>query len=126
MKVLGLIAQLLLGLLFLVFGANFFFPFLPPALTPPPPTDDAKDFLVLLISSGYFAVVMGLEIAGGIALLTIRWANVGVLILGPILVNIWLYHGFLAKGGYEIPGLASVLFLIVIVRHWDEWKSALD
>ena len=39
-------------------------------------------FLKLLAESGYMNVVMGLQIAGGVALLTIRWANLGVLILG--------------------------------------------
>jgi hypothetical protein len=30
------------------------------------------------------------------------------------------------KGGYEIPGLAAVLFVIVLSRHWKEWQSTLD
>lgn len=126
MKVLALIAQLVLGLVFLVFGANFFFHFLPPDLIPAPPTVEATEFMTLLDESGYMKVVMGLQIAGGIALLTMRWTNLGVLILGPILVNIWLYHAFLAKGGYEIPGLTTVLMIIVLARHWKEWQSTLD
>jgi hypothetical protein len=51
---------------------------------------------------------------------------VGILIVGPILVNICLYHFFLVGGGYEIPGLAVVLFVIVLARHWKEWQSTLD
>jgi hypothetical protein len=126
MKILALFCQLAFGLIFLVFGANYFLHFLPPDLTPPPPTDQAKQFFKLLMDSGYMSVVMALEIAGGIAMLTLRWTNLGVLILGPILVNIWLYHIFLAKGGYEIPGLTLVLFIIVLARHWKEWQSTLD
>jgi hypothetical protein len=126
MKILALFAQLTLGLMFLVFGLNHFLHFLPPDLVPVPKAAEAQQFLKLLSESGYMNVVMALEIAGGIALLTLRWTNLGVLITGPILVNICLYHGFLAKGNYEIPGLTVVLFFIVLARHWKEWQSTLD
>jgi putative oxidoreductase len=126
MKILALFAQLTLGLMFLVFGLNHFVHFLPPDLTPPPPTAEAQQFLKLLSESGYMNVVMALELAGGIALLTLRWTNLGILLTGPILVNILLYHGFLAKGGYEIPAFAAVLFIVVLARHWKEWQSTLD
>jgi putative oxidoreductase len=126
MKVLALVSQLLLGLLFLTFGLNHFMHFLPPDLTPAPATEEAGQFIKLLADSGYMNVVMGLEIAGGLALLTLRWTNLGILIVGPILVNIWLYHALLVKGSYEIPGLTTVLMVIVLVKHWKEWQSALD
>lgn len=126
MKFLALLCQLLLGLLFLVFGLDYFLHFIPADLKPPAPTGQAAQFLKILVDSGYMNVVMGLEIAGGLALLTIRWTNLGVLILGPILVNILLFHGLLAKGGYEIPGLTAVLMVIVLARHWKEWQSTLD
>lgn len=126
MKILTLIAQLVLGAMFLVYGLSYFKPFLPSDFVPQPPTKEAKDFFKILVDSGYMNVVMGLEIAGGIALLTMRWANLGVLIVAPILVNIWLYHGLLVKGNYEIPSLAAVLLLIIIAAHWKEWQSTLD
>jgi hypothetical protein len=125
MKFLALLAQLVLGLMFLIFGLDFFLQFIPKGFVPLP-VGDAKKFYELLVSSGYMNVVMGLEIAGGIALLTVRWTNLGVLIVGPILVNVLLYHVFLVKGNYEIPGLAIVLSIIVLARHWKEWQSALD
>jgi hypothetical protein len=125
MKFLALFAQLVLGLMFLIFGLDFFAHFIPKDFIPEP-TGDAKKFLELLVSSGYMNVVMGLELAGGIALLTLRWTNLGVLIVGPILVNICLYHVFLVKGNYEIPGFTVVLFIIVMGRHRKEWQSTLD
>jgi hypothetical protein len=125
MKFLALFAQLVLGLMFLIFGLDFFLHFIPKDFIPTP-VGDAKKFLDLLVSSGYMNVVMGLEIAGGIALLTLRWTNLGILLVGPILVNVFLYHAFLVQGNYEIPGLAIVLFIIVLARHWKEWQSTLD
>jgi putative oxidoreductase len=125
MKMLALFSQLLLGLMFLVFGLDYFVNFIPADLKPKP-AGDAKAFIDLLVSSGYMNVIMALELAGGIALLTLRWTNAGILLVGPILVNIVLYHVFFVKGGYEIPGLAVVLMVIVLARHWKEWQSALD
>jgi putative oxidoreductase len=125
MKMLALFSQLLLGLMFLVFGLDFFFPFIPTDLKPAT-TGDAKAFIDLLVEHKFMNVVMALEIAGGIALLTLRWTNLGVLIVGPILVNIVLYHLLIAKGGFEIPGLATVLMIVVVSKHWKEWQSALD
>lgn len=126
MKFLALIAQLLLGLMFLVFGLDYFLHFIPEGWKPVPVAAEAKQFLKLLMDSGYMKVVMGLEIAGGIALLTVRWTNLGVLIVGPILINILFYHVFFVKGDYEIPGFTILLMLIVLARHWKEWQSALD
>jgi putative oxidoreductase len=125
MKILSLFAQLILGLMFLVFGLDHFLGFLPKDLKPVF-RDEAAQFYKLMVDSGYMNVVMGLEIAGGLALLTIRWTNLGILIVGPILVNIVLYHVLLAKGNYQLPGLTVVLMLIVLARHWKEWQSALD
>lgn len=126
MKMLALLSQILLGLLFATVGLNHFFHFLPENLMPAPPTEEAKQFMKLLVDSRYMDVVMGLEIAGGFALLTIRWTNLGMLLLGPIMVNIALFHFLLSKGRYEMPGIIALLMVIVLIRHWDEWKSALD
>ena len=126
MKLLALFSQLLLGLMFLVFGLDHFIHFIPKDLKPIPDTPEAQTFYQILLDSGYMNVVMGLEIAGGIALLTVRWTNLGVLLVGPILVNIMLYHVLLVKGDYEIPGLALLLMLIILARHWKEWQSTLD
>jgi putative oxidoreductase len=126
MKIFALFAQLILGLMFLVFGLDHFIGFLPPDLKPVFNTEEAKQFYKLMVDSGYMNVVMGLEIAGGIALLTVQWTNLGVLIVGPIMVNIVLFHALLVKGNYEIPGLAVVLMIIVLARHWKEWQSTLD
>lgn len=125
MKFLALFAQLALGLMFLIFGLDHFAQFIPKDLKPEM-GGDAQKFYDLLVKSGYMNFVMGLELAGGIALLTLRWTNLGILIVGPIMVNIWLFHAFLVKGNYEIPGLATVFLLIVLTRHWKEWQSTLD
>ena len=104
------IAKFLLGLAFVVFGANGFLHFIP---TPPPERADAGNFLGLLVSTHYLSVVKVLEMLGGIMILSGRLAPLGLLIIGPILVNIFLYDALMdPKGlGLVLPLIALALFI---------------
>src|SRR6266446_4491256 len=75
MKIVTLIARILLGLVFLVFGLNGFLNFLN---TGPAPTGLAGQFLGALILSHYYWVVAVLQIAGGALLLVNRFVTLGV------------------------------------------------
>jgi uncharacterized membrane protein YphA (DoxX/SURF4 family) len=74
MKVIVIIARVLLGLAFVAFGANAFWPFIP---APPPPEGLAGDFTKALFVSHYFHVVAVLQIAGGALLLIGRFVPLG-------------------------------------------------
>src|SRR5258708_7736325 len=80
MKWAVLAARVLVGLMFTVFGANFFLKF---ADIPPPPADSvAMTYLAgIMIPSGYLTAVKVLEITGGILLLSGRMAPLGITIL---------------------------------------------
>jgi putative oxidoreductase len=111
-----LIIRTLLGLAFVVFGLNFFLKFIP--MGGPPPPEAAKMFMGAIAPSGFLAAVKVLEIAGGLALLSKRYAPLGLVILGPIVVNILFYDVFLAKAfnpiGFAV--LAMEIFLIWTYR----------
>jgi uncharacterized membrane protein YphA (DoxX/SURF4 family) len=111
MKIAVLIARILLGLLFLVFGLNGFFHFIPM----PPPTGLAGQYMGALFVSHYLVVVFLLEIAGGALLLAGRYIPLGLLLLGPVLVNILLFHSFMAPAGLPMAFIATTLWLIVFV-----------
>src|SRR5712672_1151731 len=85
MKIVTLIARLLLGLIFVVFGLNGFLNFLSMG---PMPTGLAGQFIGALILSHYFWVVAALQIAGGALLLVNRFVPLALVLLGPIIVNI--------------------------------------
>ncbi len=70
MKILTLIARLLLGLTFVVFGLNGFLNFLSMG---PMPTGLAGQFIGALFLSHYFRVVAGLQLVGGLLLLVNRF-----------------------------------------------------
>jgi len=105
-----LAARLLLGIAFVVFGINFWLKF----LSIPPPSGLAGQFMGALYTSGFLAVVKGLEVAGGLALISKRFAPVGLVILGPIVANIVLYHVFLTKAFDPVAAFVLVLEVFLI------------
>ena len=91
MKIAIIIARLLLGLVLVVFGLNAFLHFIPQ----PPPEGQAGAFIGAMFVSGYFYVVAVLQIAGGLLLLSGRFIPLALMLLGPVIVNIMLFHIFL-------------------------------
>jgi putative oxidoreductase len=111
MKILATIARILLGLIFVVFGANILHPFLP---MPPPPSGPAGDYFKALFVSHYIQVVGAFQVVGGLLLLIGRFVPLGLTLLAPVIVNILLYHILLDNKGLPMAIGASVLALIVL------------
>lgn len=109
MKIVTLIARILLGLLFAVFGLNGFLHFIPMQ----PPTGLAGQYMGALFLSHYLTVVFALELVGGLLLLVNRYVPLALTLLGPVLVNIVLFHACLAPAGLPMALFAVVLWLIV-------------
>jgi putative oxidoreductase len=114
MKVVNLIARLLLGLTFVVFGLNGLLNFLNMG---PMPTGLAGQFITALVMSHYFWVVAVLQVAGGVLLLVNRFVPLGLVLLGPVIVNILLYHLFLNPSGIVMAIVVTILWFIVFYAH---------
>lgn len=111
-KYLPTAARLFLGLVFTVFGLNFFLHFLP---TPPPPPRAAA-FAGALFSSGYlFPLLKTVEVAAGLALLFGRFVPLALAVLAPIVINVVGFHLFLAPSGM---GLALVILAAETYLAW--------
>jgi putative oxidoreductase len=110
MKIVILIARLLLGLIFLVFGLNGFLNFLSMG---PMPSGLAGQFVGALVLSHYVWVVAALQIAGGALLLVNRFVPLGLVLLGPVIVNIICYHVFLNSMGISLAIVVTILWFIV-------------
>jgi putative oxidoreductase len=122
MKAAVLIARILLGLIFVVFGLNAFLHFLPS----PPPPGAAGQFAGLLFTTHYYVVVFALQFIGGVLLLVGRYIPLALVILGPIIVNILLFHIHMAPSGIG-PGLvATVLWFIVFAAHRESFRGILS
>jgi putative oxidoreductase len=110
MKILTMIARSLLGLIFVVFGLNAFLQFMPM----PPPQGLASDFVKALFVSHYFYVVAVLQIVGGALCLLGRFVPLGLTLLGPVIVNILLFHIFLDPAGLPLALVVSALALFLL------------
>ncbi len=114
MKIAALIARLLLGLIFLVFGLNGFLSFIP---MPPLPPGTAAQFLGVLFQSHYVYFVSALQVAGGALLLVNRYVPLALTILGPVIVNILLFHSLMQPNGLPLAIVVAILWGIVAYRH---------
>jgi len=100
MKIAEIIARILLGLVFVVFGSNAFLHF----IKAPPMSGPAGDFINAMMDSGYVKVVGFCQVAGGLLLLLGRFVPLGLTLLGPVIVNILCYHIFLNHEGWQVGG----------------------
>ena len=109
MKILTHISRFLLGLIFLVFGLNGFLHFIPM----PPPSGVAGQFLGAMFVSKYLLVVSGLQVISGALLLINRYVPLALTILGPIIVNILLFHGLMNPAGIGLAVFVTILWGVV-------------
>lgn len=102
-------ARIVLGLVFFVFGLNGFLHFLPQ----PPMPAAAAGFVGGLVSAPYFIPLLkGTEVLAGLALLSNRFVPLALTLLAPIIVQIALFHTFLApSAGMPLLLIATELYL---------------
>ncbi len=104
MKIATTVITYLVGLVYLVFGSNYFINFIPM----PPMEGDTGAYMGLLFNSKYLLFVKLLEIIGAILLVANFKRALGVLILLPITVNILMFEVLIAKQ----PGLGILLLIL--------------
>jgi putative oxidoreductase len=109
MKILNNISRFLLGLIFLVFGLNGFLHFIPM----PPPSGVAAQFLGSMFVTKYLLFVFAIQLIGGVLLLINRYVPLALTILGPIIVNILLFHTLMNPAGLGLALLVTILWGVV-------------
>jgi putative oxidoreductase len=123
MKIASHIAGGLLGLLFLVFGLNFFLNFIPMPNDPSPADAPHKLFMAALAPTGYLAFVKVMEILGGVLVAIPKTRNFGLLVLGPIILNILAFHAFLLKGAGLFDPMILLICALAAFLLWSGRKS---
>ena len=104
---LPLIARILLGLMFFVFGLMGLFELVPP---PPDLPERLQTFNAGLMASGYFMPFLkATETLCGLMLLLGWFVPLTLVILAPIVINIFFVHAFLAPEGLPIAIVIGLL-----------------
>ena len=109
MKYAFVIARVLLGLVFTVFGLNAFLHFFPN----PPVPGLAGQLMGALLGSHYYVIAFGTELIGGALLLSNRYVPLALTLLGPVIVNILSFHMFLGAEGMAPAIVVTVLWFVV-------------
>lgn len=120
MSKLATAARILMGAAFLVTGLNGFFHFLPEPELP----QAARAFMGALVASRYMMpLVMATQVAGGALLVTGLAVPLALVLLAPVLVNIVLFHLYLARGGI-VPGLVLSFCELILARaYWSRLRG---
>ena len=113
MKIATLICRCLLGLILLVFGLNGFLNFIP---QPPPPPGWALDYLTVMGKSHYMVLPFVLQIVAGTLLLANRFVPLALTLVGPVIVNILLFHVLMAPAGLPPGVVVTALWLVLFYR----------
>ena len=106
MKILVVIARVLLGLMFLIFGLNGFLNFLPA----PPLTGVSGAFLGALMTSHYVYLICAVQALAGLFLLVNQFLPLGLALLAPVIANIVTYHLTMDRSGPQLAILATILW----------------
>jgi putative oxidoreductase len=121
MKYLPTIAGIVLGLPFVAFGVMFLLHLIPDQ--PMPAGTPVAAFMAAFGPTGYMTFVKVFELIGGVLVAIPRTRNSGLLVLGPIIVNIIAFHIFIMKG--EAPGkpVVAVVALLAAYLLWVGRKA---
>ena len=117
-----IIAGILLGLLFIMAAVTFFFDLVK---MPPPPEGSAKAmFFGAFGPTGYFKFIKMFELVGGIVVMIPRLRNLGLLLLGPVIVNIVAFNIFIGDPAKDLlnPMMIAML-LLALYLLWDGRKK---
>jgi putative oxidoreductase len=109
MKIAVLIARILLGLVFLVFGLNGFLNF----LHGPMPTGAAGQYMAVMGGTFYIHFIFLVQLIGGVLLLSGQFIPLALVLLGPVIINILLFHVSMQPSGLP-PGLFAALLWFII------------
>jgi len=122
MKIVALICRILLGLAFVVFGANILHPF----MKQPPMSGLPLQFMMVVAHTGWMKIIGLCQLLGGLAVLSGGALPFGLCLLCPVTVNILCFHLFL-MGGAGIAGgvIATVLELILIYAYRGSFAGIL-
>ena len=123
MKYVPAIAGVLLGLLFVMASVVVLFNLIPPEKMPKPATPEAEMFMNAFGPTGYMTFIKVFELLGGILVAIPRTRNFGLLVLGPIILNILAFNAFITKGAGLFDPMLILIVLLALYLLWVGRKA---
>ena len=121
MKVTATIARYLLGLVFVIFGLNGFFHFIPER---PQPHPAGAEFLHAIFASHFAASFFAMQVLGGVLLLSGFFVSLALTILAAELYNILAFHLTFEQGtGLPLAFVPCVLWILVFAQHRENFTG---
>ena len=115
--------RLSLGLVFFVFGLNKFLHF----AVIPPFDGVAATYVAALHKTGYFFPLLGsTELVSGALLLLGIYVPLALILLAPVIVNIFLFHVFLAPLGSPVAVALVLMELYLAWMNRAKFRSILE
>ena len=122
MKIAMIIVRTLLGLLFLFASLAYFFNL----VEPPPMEGPIKTFNEGLAASGYFFTLLKVtELVCAVLLLAGRFVPLALVILAPIVVNIFFVHLFLDRSGMVVAIFVVLATMFLAYYYRDRYADIL-
>jgi uncharacterized membrane protein YphA (DoxX/SURF4 family) len=78
-----------------------------------------------MYSTGYLYVVGGCQVLGGLILLSGCFTPLGLMLLGPVIVNILCFHIFMNHQGLPLALVVAALALFLLWRNKSAFASLL-
>ena len=120
-KHLPTIAGILLGLAFLAASIPVLFNLVPfPKL---PEGTPAAHFMAAVVPTGYVKFVKMFEFIGGLLVLVPRLRNIGLLLLGPVIVNIIAFHTLIEDPKHLMNPIFGIILVCALFLLWDARKK---
>jgi putative oxidoreductase len=113
MKIAALVARILLGLVFLVFGLDKFIHFIHADM----PTGPAGQFAGLLFTTHYLLIIGAIETVTGLLFLLNRYVPLALTLVGPVIVNILIFGALMQPGGLPPGIIVTILWFILFYYH---------
>jgi putative oxidoreductase len=119
-KYLPCIASVVLGICFLMASVPVLFNLMKPE--PPPTWEPAAHFMAAFGPTGYIKFVKMFEFVGALVVMIPRLRNVGLLLLGPVIVNIIAFHTLVGDPkelSNPVMIMPGIIILCMLYLLWD-------
>ncbi len=121
MKIATLIVRILLGGMMLFASLSYFFNFGPEQ---PKPSGDLATMMAGFMAAKYiFPVAKTIELLAGLTIISGKFMKIGVVVLMPISINIFLIHVMVTKTDIPIGAGILIANLFLIYANWNSYKE---